>query len=328
MRQNLISQGRTGKFMKYAVGEIILITLGVMIAVQINNWNQKRVIENEAIVTLNNLADNLQEEVFYNGLENAAERVLLTDSLLNNQLTVSDFRRDQRLSDLLSNYFRSEVMEENIETILIQESIVPKKYRSLITWIKNHKLYMDNYTRIRNGISEQVRRNEIIMEDNFPWYSLDDSLSNEHKYQFYLKNPYFRNRLMNLQKVNKRLISIYSISISQKADIAGEIKLLNENFGLDELIIFFNEMRLTRAEMIDCSAGDEGVYPFLLSHLFYNNTMDTLTYTPKQSSGGSVKILPKQLGFITRTDEEYIQFFSDNGCINFKVELNDYIIIE
>ena len=128
--------------------------------------------------------------------------------------------------------------------------------------------------------------------------------------------------------LNKRLISIYGISICQKAYIAGEIKLLSENFGLDELIIFFNDMSLTRAEMIDCGAAEEEVYPFLLSHMIYNNTMDTLTYSPTGSNGDGVKILPKQLDFIIRTDEKNIQFLSGNGCINYKVELNDYIIIE
>jgi hypothetical protein len=33
--------GKTGKYFKYAIGEIILVVIGIMIALSINNWNQK-----------------------------------------------------------------------------------------------------------------------------------------------------------------------------------------------------------------------------------------------------------------------------------------------
>lgn len=42
IRQNLLSEGKTGKYFKYAIGEIILVVIGILIALQINNWNQDR----------------------------------------------------------------------------------------------------------------------------------------------------------------------------------------------------------------------------------------------------------------------------------------------
>ena len=42
IRQNLLSQGKTGKYLKYAIGEIVLVVLGILIALSINNWNQSR----------------------------------------------------------------------------------------------------------------------------------------------------------------------------------------------------------------------------------------------------------------------------------------------
>jgi len=42
IRQNLLSQGKTGKYFKYAIGEIILVVIGILIALQINNWNTER----------------------------------------------------------------------------------------------------------------------------------------------------------------------------------------------------------------------------------------------------------------------------------------------
>lgn len=39
IRQNLLMENKTGKYLKYAFGEIILVVIGILIALQINNWN-------------------------------------------------------------------------------------------------------------------------------------------------------------------------------------------------------------------------------------------------------------------------------------------------
>jgi hypothetical protein len=38
--QNLLMENKTGKYFKYAIGEIILVVIGILIALQINNWNE------------------------------------------------------------------------------------------------------------------------------------------------------------------------------------------------------------------------------------------------------------------------------------------------
>ena len=42
IRQNSLSQGKTGKYLKYAIGEIILVVIGILIALQINGWQQEK----------------------------------------------------------------------------------------------------------------------------------------------------------------------------------------------------------------------------------------------------------------------------------------------
>ncbi|TYA59241.1 hypothetical protein FVF61_01520, partial [Formosa maritima] len=43
IRQNLLMENKTGKYFKYAIGEIILVVIGILIALQINNWNNNRI---------------------------------------------------------------------------------------------------------------------------------------------------------------------------------------------------------------------------------------------------------------------------------------------
>ena len=42
IRQNLLSEGKTVKYLKYAVGEIVLVVIGILIAIQLNNLNEFR----------------------------------------------------------------------------------------------------------------------------------------------------------------------------------------------------------------------------------------------------------------------------------------------
>ena len=40
-------ENKIGKYFKYAIGEIVLVVIGILIALSINNWNQERILRNE-----------------------------------------------------------------------------------------------------------------------------------------------------------------------------------------------------------------------------------------------------------------------------------------
>jgi hypothetical protein len=44
IRQELLPKGKTGKYLKYAIGEIVLMMIGILLALQINNRNENRKI--------------------------------------------------------------------------------------------------------------------------------------------------------------------------------------------------------------------------------------------------------------------------------------------
>ena len=43
IRQKLLSENKTGKYFKYALGEILLVMIGILLALQVNNWNNNRI---------------------------------------------------------------------------------------------------------------------------------------------------------------------------------------------------------------------------------------------------------------------------------------------
>lgn len=64
-RHGLLEQGKTGQYLAYAVGEIILVVIGILIALQIDNWNEnrkERLLEVKILRELNaDLQSNLAE---------------------------------------------------------------------------------------------------------------------------------------------------------------------------------------------------------------------------------------------------------------------------
>ena len=65
IRQNLFSEGKTGKYLKYAFGEIVLVVIGILIALQINNWNEERKLDNRKQEYYSQLLDDLNSDIIF-----------------------------------------------------------------------------------------------------------------------------------------------------------------------------------------------------------------------------------------------------------------------
>lgn len=55
IRQSLLNGGKTSQYIKYAIGEIFLVVVGILIALQINTWNQNRILQSEISTALQNI---------------------------------------------------------------------------------------------------------------------------------------------------------------------------------------------------------------------------------------------------------------------------------
>ncbi|MFC4720864.1 DUF6090 family protein [Geojedonia litorea] len=55
-------ENKTSKYFKYAIGEIVLVVLGILIALQINNWNEQRKDYKKEILVMSNLIQDLRSD--------------------------------------------------------------------------------------------------------------------------------------------------------------------------------------------------------------------------------------------------------------------------
>ena len=62
IRQEFLAENKTSKYLLYALGEILLVVIGILIALQINNWNQQRMSKKTEILILNRLVQDLEKD--------------------------------------------------------------------------------------------------------------------------------------------------------------------------------------------------------------------------------------------------------------------------
>ncbi len=62
IRQKTLAKNKFGKYLTYAIGEIILVVIGILIALAINNWNNEKRIHSEETATLQKLIQDLKTD--------------------------------------------------------------------------------------------------------------------------------------------------------------------------------------------------------------------------------------------------------------------------
>lgn len=78
IRQNLLSESKFSKYLLYAIGEIILVVIGILIALQINGWNQDKQNTKQEQQILSQL---LKE--YSNNLNQIEEKIEIRNDILN-----------------------------------------------------------------------------------------------------------------------------------------------------------------------------------------------------------------------------------------------------
>jgi hypothetical protein len=109
IRQNMLIENKTRTYFKYAIGEIVLVVIGILIALSINNWNESRKVQKGIRTGLIELKLALEDD--FSVLENLIINVEISDKAgkqLLNDLNKSPDSID--LVQLFFNIFRSQFL--------------------------------------------------------------------------------------------------------------------------------------------------------------------------------------------------------------------------
>jgi hypothetical protein len=83
IRRRYLKENRFSKYLPYAIGEILLVVIGILIALQINNWNERKNIRNTEVKLLKELSEDLikTKEDLLTDLAKSSRILEVTDSL-------------------------------------------------------------------------------------------------------------------------------------------------------------------------------------------------------------------------------------------------------
>ncbi|WP_439152022.1 DUF6090 family protein [Winogradskyella sp.] len=171
IRQNLLSEGKTGKYFKYAISEIILVVIGILIALQINNANEDRKARQQEIKYLKNLQVDIQSE-----LKNNDTIIAFRANKAKAGAEMLTFKKLESVNDIFE-------LEGTIQTVFWWTTFIPTNnmYRELISSgnlnfikndsIKDYLLELDKkYVSIENA--------EEHMRSEYDKYLYDASIIN------------------------------------------------------------------------------------------------------------------------------------------------------
>jgi hypothetical protein len=149
-RKKMADDNRPIKYMRYAIGEIVLVVIGILIALQINTWNQERISKIEESSILKNIhAEFLQNKEALNTTDRfnkdcynttrsliqlvgkSREEIMRynPDSLLFLSLETGTFRPSENtISDLIQSGRLQILHNEGLKILLYQWSSAMKSY--------------------------------------------------------------------------------------------------------------------------------------------------------------------------------------------------------
>lgn len=266
IRRSLLSENKFKKYFSYAMGEIILVVIGILIALQINNWNTKRTDQDNIKVFAVSLIKELEGDI--NEMDMRITQVnkinLRIDSLiyvLNATESYNALNIDLLCLSWNLYYMPYKWNRSTLEQMKNSAMLRHIKSDSIIKMIGKYDAFTRHLEEDYKGDQSRIEILEpfinLIVNYNYPNIKslragllLDISLINNDKINFFNHPDYDNARKENLQVLSKdrhdynqlinKLVGIqfqYSVRdgelTKQIKDARSLIQLLNREYGLE-----------------------------------------------------------------------------------------------
>ncbi|MFK5856289.1 MAG: DUF6090 family protein [Bacteroidota bacterium] len=235
IRQQLAYDNKPVKYFRYAIGEIVLVVIGILIALSINNWNNKRIKENNAeslsIRLLTETKKNKKQLEYQ--IKRVKELQKETGSLLTMFGPKFETKNSKLLDSLLYGIISTPLYEYNSATLdeaLNTGQISILQSDSLRTLLYDIPL---NVIRIKNYEEDLIRDNERNL---FPYLYKEISMRQ--------MDDRFSEKLRSIGESQlKHFDNRHILSKKQFENMVDNKYFLLETLlmGYDELIVVFNK---------------------------------------------------------------------------------------
>jgi len=238
IRQSLIMENKTSKYLKYAIGEIVLVVIGILIALQINNWNEQRKSHRTELEILQSLLRDLQltkleleHDIKFNKLskqklEFALE--LIDKKVAYNPENDTLYHAISGWESPLPTFTAYEIFKntgvEIIRNKKITEGVI-NLYESSFNYLIN------DYDKAEWAIYQNVSnpfKLKYFSYHNSP--NSDKTYLIPNNYNTLVKNPEFRNLITMILSLRNRGLKSYGATLEQLIDLTNLIEEEIQNF--------------------------------------------------------------------------------------------------
>lgn len=196
----LIDGKKLRKYLLYAIGEILLVVIGILLALYINNRSQAFKAEKKMEILLDEVNNDLS--IFIrtskNQLNFYSDKRDILYLILNNDLTYDDYvNRTYPNMERPTTWYSGGGKRKIAYNNLISEiNSVPLKYSSIMNQLSS--FYNNSFTERYIDLIEEVSiENERKRVDSFPWYSYyDPEKENVEKINYLVNDPLYRNEVL------------------------------------------------------------------------------------------------------------------------------------
>jgi hypothetical protein len=178
IRHDLIANSKTYKYFKYAVGEVVLVVLGILIALQINNWNEEKKTEQRIVSFLIEIQNNLDNDILK--ANTIIDNYIVSDSILRNirqsKVIYKDFTQDRGYINFTYNYENFAIQTKGFDGLVKNIDNIPEKYSDIMEDLNEvfitNKILLDTYDeRLSNIVNTNLDglKNKDWVVDYWNW---------------------------------------------------------------------------------------------------------------------------------------------------------------
>lgn len=223
IRYDLMKQNKTSKYLKYAIGEILLVMIGILLALQVGTWNEERKQQETLnaiyLITKEDLIDDLAViDTFIKEFEEIRSPAF--KAVLTTNPTKEDWLKNPQYTTVMGGFEDFAIHQRGFELLKRQSNLSKKMDENLTS--KINSFYNKHIIEIDVALLEFSNEftSNIEYYKNYDWFSsyiLDNNLDGPS--DFFPNNPIAKNNITWYHLV-------YSIYVSELKNFSNNAKEL------------------------------------------------------------------------------------------------------
>ena len=190
---------KTGKYLKYAIGEIILVVIGILIALSINNWNEDRKQQSKIKSIYSVIKSDLKYDIekFDKIMKHMSMADTIFKKVIERKMTNEDYQNCSSCTSILGGYQDVEIEKGGLKLLIDNSDLFESQRDSLFVKIsKFYSYYETEITASQKEMHTNFYDTWLYWKKNKSWYAdFNKGIKNDEMILYMLNSWSYRNEV-------------------------------------------------------------------------------------------------------------------------------------